>query len=346
MSFPLALALATALSAASPRLDTVFLANGGRLRGTVVADTPAEVVVQLPDGSFRRLARGEVTRVEYADEPAQVGAPAPAPAAPQAPRLAQPPSPPAAEPPPPAAPSAPLPPPPVPRPRGSAVSPAPESPFAPEASAPRQRRIVPPPAPAARHPVESTGFQLSLAVEGQGPLGRVSRTGPQLRDVVEGEGAVALELGAKPVPELFLGVLVEGAAGNQGRTLRTTCRARENDCITTTGRIGVLARLYLTPGGARTGWVAIGTGVESTSTTAFLRGTTEKVSELTATGWEIARGSLGYDFRLSPAVGVGVYVAASVAAFDTFKGSLAGTATGGRSAHGWLGAGVRAVMFP
>jgi hypothetical protein len=174
----------------------------------------------------------------------------------------------------------------------------------------------------------------------------VSRTGPQLRDLVEGEGAVALELGAKPIPELFLGVLVEGAAGNQGRTLRATCRARENDCVTTTGRLGVLARLYLTPGGARTGWLAIGTGVESTSTTAFLRGTTEKVSELTATGWEIARGSLGYDFRLSPAVGVGVYVAASVAAFDRFKGDLAGVATGGRSVHGWLGAGVRAVMFP
>ncbi len=52
-------------------LDTVYLANGGRARGSVVEDSPtAGVTLQLPDGSFRKFPRAEVVRVEYAGEQA------------------------------------------------------------------------------------------------------------------------------------------------------------------------------------------------------------------------------------------------------------------------------------
>jgi hypothetical protein len=368
-----AFALAAALLAASPRYDTVFLANGGRLRGTIVEDTPAQVLIQLPDGSFRRFARAEVARIEYAEEPAAaapppaaapvatpVPVPPPAAAAPPAPVPVAPPVPvpvapavpaPAAPPAPPPSMAIPPPPPPpsfapAPRPRTSAATRAPEPPFAPDEVVWPRRLRPPPPPPEPRHPPESTGFQVSVAIEGLGPVGRLSRRGPYLDNVVEGEAALALEIGGKPTPDLFLGLLLEGAGGPHGATFAGTCRGAAADCVATTGRAGVLARFYFSPGGSHTGWLAIGTGVESTSVSAFQRNSTVKLAELTATGWEIARASLGLDFRLSPVVGVGVYAVASVARFDTFSGSLASDAVGGKSAHGWVGAGVRTVLFP
>jgi hypothetical protein len=64
------------------KLDTVFLARGGRVRGLVVEETPDGVVMRLVDGSERRYAPAQVTRVEYAGgaAPAPPDAPAVKPA--------------------------------------------------------------------------------------------------------------------------------------------------------------------------------------------------------------------------------------------------------------------------
>jgi outer membrane protein len=86
----LAILLAATLAAA-PAMDTVFTADGGRLRGSVVEEGANGVTIQLPDGTTRTLAPGQVTRVEYSDgtvstpkPPAPPPAPPPAQAAPQA----------------------------------------------------------------------------------------------------------------------------------------------------------------------------------------------------------------------------------------------------------------------
>jgi hypothetical protein len=330
-----AIALAAALFAATPSYDTVFLANGGRVRGTVVEDTPAQVLIQLPDGTYRRFARAEILRVTYGDEaglaqPPAAPAPSPAPPGPA----------PQSEPPPP-----PLPPPPPPTSRPPPRTAPPPTPFAPDEVAPRRRVAQAPPAPPARKPAASTGFQLSLAIEGLGPLGRVSQGGPQLHDLARGEGALALEIGGKPTPGLFLGILVEGAAGKEGHLFAAACQAG-GDCIATTGRVGALARFYFTPGGSGTGWLAVGTGVEATNQTAFVRGTTQKLADATASGWEIARVSVGYDWRLSEVLGLGAYLVGSVGTYGKFEGLSAQALAGDRAAHGWLGGGVRAVLFP
>jgi hypothetical protein len=326
-----ALALAAALFAAAAGYDTVSLANGGRVRGTVVEDTPSEVLVQLPDGTFRRFQRSEVTRITYADEAAP-----PQPSLPPAPTTR--PRPPA---PPDDAPLPPPPPSPAQRPRAA----PPESPFAPDESAPRRRAAQTPATPAARKPPASTGFQLALGIEGLGPLGRVSRGGPQLHNLVRGEGGLTLEIGGKPTPRIFLGILLEGAAGREGRLFGDACQSG-GDCTATTGRAGLLARYYFTPGGVTTGWLALGTGIEATTQTVFLRGTTQKLEEVTASGWEIARASLGYDWRLSELVGLGAYVVGSVGTYGKFEGSSATSASGPRAGHGWLGGGLRVVLFP
>lgn len=87
-------ALLSSLTASAQALDTVFLTSGGRVRGTVIADEPAGVTMQLPDGTTRKLLRAEVTRVEYAGSAAAPPPAAPAPTAtvPGAPPPATPPA--------------------------------------------------------------------------------------------------------------------------------------------------------------------------------------------------------------------------------------------------------------
>src|SRR5512147_474769 len=63
----IALLLAAAL-AASPNYDTVTTADGTRLIGTVVEESPTKgVTIQLADGTTRRLERADVRRIEFAD---------------------------------------------------------------------------------------------------------------------------------------------------------------------------------------------------------------------------------------------------------------------------------------
>jgi len=65
-------ALALALSTTPDRYDTVLLSQGGVLRGTVIEDVPgSDLVLQMPDGSMRRIPRADVFRVDYAAPPSQ-----------------------------------------------------------------------------------------------------------------------------------------------------------------------------------------------------------------------------------------------------------------------------------
>jgi hypothetical protein len=71
---PAAVTVVPAATRASPivlpvdRLDSVYLANGGRVRGLVVEEIPAEgIVMRLIDGTERRYRPGETVLVQYAD---------------------------------------------------------------------------------------------------------------------------------------------------------------------------------------------------------------------------------------------------------------------------------------
>ena len=66
------------LLGAAPQVGTVFTADGGRLRGTVLDAGPGGVSVQLADGSTKKLEPSQVSRVDFADgtswKPAAAGA--------------------------------------------------------------------------------------------------------------------------------------------------------------------------------------------------------------------------------------------------------------------------------
>ncbi len=81
------------------RLDTVFLAQGGRIRGRVIEELPGEgVTIQLPDGTMRRYHSSDIARIEYADGSVSVQR---GPYPPRPPPAYPPPGPPVAPPPPP-----------------------------------------------------------------------------------------------------------------------------------------------------------------------------------------------------------------------------------------------------
>lgn len=78
-----AIMLAVLLGAA-PQGGTVYTADGGRMRGTVLDAGAGGVTVQLADGTTRKVEASQVTRVDYADGTSWkpgAAAPAAAPAA-------------------------------------------------------------------------------------------------------------------------------------------------------------------------------------------------------------------------------------------------------------------------
>jgi hypothetical protein len=49
-------------------VDTIFFLGGGRVRGTVLEESPTTgVTIRLLDGNVRRYARADIVRIEYAD---------------------------------------------------------------------------------------------------------------------------------------------------------------------------------------------------------------------------------------------------------------------------------------
>lgn len=89
----IALILAAAL-AATPNYDTVTTADGSRVIGTVLEESPTKgVTVQLADGTTRHLERNEVRRIEFSDGSTTVWEASSSPAAPEKAAPAAPPAP-------------------------------------------------------------------------------------------------------------------------------------------------------------------------------------------------------------------------------------------------------------
>jgi hypothetical protein len=311
--------LAAVMLAAAPPNDTVFTADGGRLVGTVVEEGPQGVAVRLVDGTFRRLARRDVVRIEYADgsvsKPSEV-APAPTPPAPQytpPPPPAYPPPPQYTPPPPPA-----YPPPPY---RG------------------------PPPRPAWQ---EAPGggplspLYLSFGLGGAFLSGEAERD-VDIDRVFGSQFALSFEGGVRLNPHLAIGLYVDGGVGDPGREVRDQCNAAALDCTASTGRVGLLLRATLQPASPVTPWISIGTGYES-STVAVEGGGSD---DLTYSGWEIARLQGGVDFRSGRVVGVGLYAGARLGRYGKVE-DLNGTVHLGpdRELHTTVEGGIRFTLFP
>lgn len=309
--------LAAALLAASAPHDTVFTADGGRVLGKVVEEGPQGVAVQLPDGTFRRLARREVVRIEYADgtvsKPTE---PAPAP-----PSYAQPP--PQAYPPPPA-----------------------YTPPPPPAYRPPPYAAYPPPPPAyavPRGPGPLAPIYLAFSLGGAGFYGEAERD-VDIDRVFGSQLAYGFEGGVRLNPHLAIGLYLDGGGGDPGRETRNFCNENLIDCDAITWRYGLLLRATFQPAAPATPWLSVGTGWESSTISVDGGGSS---SDLTYSGWEMVRLQGGFDFRSNGAVGVGLYAGVRLGRYGRVE-DVNGTVhlDGDRSFHTTLEGGVRFTLFP
>jgi hypothetical protein len=323
--------LAAVMLAAAPQHDTVFTAEGGRIIGTVVEESAQTVSVQLPDGTFRRLPRRDVVRIEYSDgsvsnRPSDAPASPPSAAAPQG----QPPPPPGQTPPPPAY-----------------TPPPPPSYYPPPQYYPPPRR-GPPPAQWASGPVHTgpaAPFWLSLGVGGMFYGGNVEpgfsangTFGPQMNLGFEG--------GLRLNPYLGLGLYADLGVGGPGSEIKTDCNSQGIDCTATTSRVGILLRHTFLPDAHTTPWLALGTGYAHGSVD-FTDPAGGSGNFLEYSGWEMLRLMGGVDVRSNNLVGFGFYGGVSFTRFSDYRDDRLGSVTlPDRTTHTMVEAGVRLTLFP
>ncbi len=311
--------LAAVMLAASPQHDTVFTADGGRFVGTVVEEGPQSVSVQLADGTFRRLARREVVRIEYAD-----GSVSTRPAEPPPSRPAPPPQPQQGYSPPPSY---------TPPPPGYAPPPPPA--YGPPAY-PRR----PPPA-AWAHPQGGpiSPFYLSFGLGALG-LGGDAESGVRIRNVFDPQVDLAFEGGVRLTPHLAVGLYADRGYGDPARDIRVQCNAAGIDCSAQTSRVGILLRHTFQPAAPATPWLAVGTGYEvgSVSSGGF--------EQFRYSGWEILRLVAGYDFRSSQVFGVGLYAGLAFGRYSHYEDLLGSPSVTSETIHTTIEGGLRFTLFP
>ncbi|WP_242392246.1 hypothetical protein [Anaeromyxobacter oryzisoli] len=293
---------------ASAPLDTLYFVGGGRVRGTVLEETPRhDVTIRLLDGTVRRYDREELARIEYADGSVSRRRVSPRPA-PEPPTYE--PEPPRAEAYPPSRPE-PYPPP-----------PAPEPAYArPEAPA-----LVP--------------FWGSFGLGANFFAGR-AETGFSMSDVLEPQLLFSIDGGVRLTPAIGLGIYADLGVGDPAESYRTYCAAQGIDCSGITGRFGFQLRHTWDPVSPAAKWLAVGTGWEIASV-ATDSGHPDPVQY---TGREYVRLAGGVDLRSSSALGVGLYGAVSLGEFRHLQVLEVPTSVDG-ALHTTFQAGVRLTLFP
>ncbi len=314
--------LAALMLAAAPQHDTVFTADGGRVVGTVIEEGPETISVQLPDGTFRRIPRRDVTRIEYADGsvstfgPRAPGAPAPSQPPARPPREEQPP--PYAPPryPPPRYPPPRYPPPPYPPPPRLASTPWPGQPITP--------------------------LYFSFGLAGAFPFGKIEG-GVDVDRVFDPQLDVDLEGGMRLSPHLALGLYADLGYGDPARETRDACRAVGIGCNAYRTRLGVLVRYTFAPAARMTPWLTAGTGLEWAKITADDYYDDEQFSYR---GWEVLRLAGGIDLRSSPTLGVGFYGGVAFGKYYRGEDANGDFDIDRERFHTTVTAGLRLTLFP
>jgi hypothetical protein len=293
-------------------VDTLFFVGGGRVRGTVVEETPRhDVTIRLLDGTVRRYTREEISRIEYADGSVSRRRSAPRP--PAAPPV--PPEPPRYAPAPPPPPRAPPPPPPEPAP-AYAYGRAPSAP------------IVP--------------LWGSLGI---GPtfFGGHARDGVRMSDEFQPQLHFALDGGVRLSPAIALGVYMDVGGGDPARPVRDTCSLQGTSCTGVAGRFGFQLRHTWEPASPAAKWLSIGTGWEFASITTDRPSSNDLV---TYTGREYLRLAGGVDFRSNAVIGVGLYASVGWGEFTRMEDAAGVRTSIDGSMHTTVQGGLRLTLFP
>ncbi|HYQ41777.1 MAG TPA: hypothetical protein VER11_07410 [Polyangiaceae bacterium] len=194
----------------------------------------------------------------------------------------------------------------------------------------------------AETPKARTGFQMDIRTGYSVPLGSY-QNGLKLSDVSSGQVPILLDIGAKVIPELFVGGYFGLSFGGAGGAAKDACNAQSADCVTVGFSFGAEAQYHILPAGLANPWVGYGLGFQSLGLGRSIGGNS---TTTTATGFEFARFMGGVDFRVSRVFGVGPFVDFSMASFSSLSVGSASVGIDETATHEWLTLGARFVFFP
>jgi hypothetical protein len=195
------------------------------------------------------------------------------------------------------------------------------------------------PPPVTRPSVFMLAGTLGVAVPGG-----EAEPGIDMGDFTTTQFLLGLEGGLRLSPELMLGLYMDIGLGGAGSALRDYCRFNGTDCSTGDVRLGIMLRYAFTPLARETAWVGIGTGLDVLVAAPEDSG----LDGPAYGGWEPLRLSVGYDFRGSGHVGLGLFMTVGFARYTEVDegdglGFLSLPSTSG---HTWVQAGVRFILGP
>lgn len=199
-------------------------------------------------------------------------------------------------------------------------------------------------------PPASTGLQLALRGGVAVPLGD-AREGSGMSDAIGVQFPLTIDIGGKPIPEVFLGGYVGGAIGGTAGKVGNSCSQSGFSCTATTFRIGVELQYHIAPAAKTNPWIGYGFGYERLTLSV-----SQGNDSLTGTfsGLELAHFMGGLDFRLTPTFGIGPFVDF---ALGQYSSTSSDQTVGGRSQstsgdidkkalHEWFMLGMRFTFFP
>lgn len=199
-------------------------------------------------------------------------------------------------------------------------------------------------------PPARKGFQLGLRTGVAVPIGSVSPT-TKMSDALGIQVPLIVDLGAKIIPNLYIGGFLGVALGNVAGQAAKVCDAAGVNCTGVGFRGGIDAQWNFQPDKRINPWVGLGFGYEI-ATSSGSDGSNSVSNNIR--GFELLHILGGVDFRLQDLFGVGPFFDGALGRYDYAKQELnAGgqvTDVGGdladKSFHGWLIFGVRAVLYP
>lgn len=202
---------------------------------------------------------------------------------------------------------------------------------------------------AAAAPNERTGFQMAIRTGVSVPFGDMYKDS-KLSDFSSVQVPLLVDLGGKPIPQLFLGGYLGPSFGGAGGELAKRCDAVNSSCVGVSFRLGVEAQVHLMPQSFTNLWLGYGIGFESIAIGSS--GSNGSTATTGVSGVELAHFMGGVDLRINRVFGIGPYVDVALGHYTSFnydtgsgRGSL-NIENDERRTHGWLTLGARFVFFP
>jgi hypothetical protein len=178
------------------------------------------------------------------------------------------------------------------------------------------------------------------------PLGSFAENS-SMSDWLSGQVPLLIDIGGKPIPNLFVaGYLGLGFGGVAGQ-LKAVCDANRADCLAVSVRLGAEVQYHILPDQLANPWIGYGIGFEGASLSESVGGntTTDSVS-----GFEFAHLMAGVDLRTSGIFGFGPFVDAAFGTYTSETTKINGVSTDRSidktAGHQWLTFGLRGVFFP